>query len=174
MKVNELLEQIKQGNFDLESALDIKKYLPIDVKKSIAQAIIYECTDNEDMVASIDSVQKYLSYVRYMITMHTNLEYTDEDYDILFATEYNGTSLLDGIIGCFERDSKECEKILNFMIEDHLREMSMDYSIAKFLNGLNSTISKFANQFEGMDVNSIIPDNLDMEKLSTFLTNYIK
>ena len=73
MKVQELLANIKNKDFNLERGLQVKKYLPIELKKTIAQSIIYDCTDNESGATKVDSVQRYMSYVRYMITMHTNL-----------------------------------------------------------------------------------------------------
>ena len=76
MTVNELLMNIKNKEFSLERGLQVKKYLPMEVKKTIAQGIIYDCTNEADGVIKVDSVQRYLSYVKYMITMHTNLEYT--------------------------------------------------------------------------------------------------
>ena len=174
MKVQELVGKINNEGFNLEQELQIKKYLPIEVKKTIAQAIIYECTDYADGIATMDSVQKHLSYVKYMITTHTNLEYTDNDYDVLGAEEYNGVRLLDRIMKCFEDDAKECKKILNFMVEDAKREMSLELSIAKFLNGLNSTVDKLAENLASVDLQSMIPNDLDMGKLSNFLQNYIK
>lgn len=78
MTVKELLMNIHNKDFNLERGLQVKKYLPIEAKKTIAQGIIYDCTNEEDGVIKVDSVQKYLSYVKYMITMHTNFAYTDE------------------------------------------------------------------------------------------------
>ena len=174
MKVQELLEKINSDHFDFENELDIKKYLQIDVKKTIAQGIIYECTEMVDGIYKMDSVQRYLSYVRYMITMHTNLEYSDEDYDILCSTEYLGARLIDRIMNYFEDDAKECKKVLEFMMDDYMREIGLEHNIANFLNGLNATISNFVNKLNIESLQSMIPNNIDMSKLSTFLNNYIK
>ena len=46
MKVQELLANIKNKDFNLERGLQVKKYLPIELKKTIAQSIIYDCTEN--------------------------------------------------------------------------------------------------------------------------------
>lgn len=174
MKVQELVKKINQDDFNLESTLEIKKYLPIEAKKSIAQAIIYECTENVDGIVKFDSVRKYLAYIRYMIVTHTNLEYTDDDYDVLNSVEYNGVRLMERIMRCFEDDAKELKKIMNFMIEDYKWEIGIEGSISKFLNGLNVTIANVAEKFENIDLKSMIPDGLDMNKLSVFLKNYIK
>ena len=101
MKVQELVMNIKNKEFKLEKALEVKKYLPIEVKKTIAQSIIYDCTNDELGVIKVDSVQRYMSYVRYMIVAHTNLIYTDEDYDMLCSTEYGDTTLLNAIMDYF-------------------------------------------------------------------------
>ena len=109
-----------------------------------------------------------------MIVTHTNLEYTDDDYDVLNSVEYNGVRLMERIMRCFEDDAKELKKIMNFMIEDYKREIGIEGSISKFLNGLNATIANVAEKFENIDLKSMIPDDLDMNKLSVFLKNYIK
>ena len=174
MKVQELLANIKNKEFKLERGLEVKKYLPIEVKKTIAQGIIYDCTDDTEGPIKVDSVQRYMSYVRYMITTHTNLEYADEDYDALCSTEYGETTLLNAIMDCFGDDAKECTRILNLMMDDYMQEMTIEFSVAKFLNGLNESIGGFAKKIGDFDLGSMIPDNVDMNKLGDFLQNYIK
>ena len=174
MKVQELLMNITNKEFKLERGLEVKKYLPIEVKKSIAQAIVYECTENENGAIKVNSVQRYLSYVRYMITTHTNLEYTDEDYDALCSTEYGETNLLNAIMDCFAVDAKECSRILNLMMDDIMQEISIEFTVAKFLNGLNESIGGLAKKFGDFDMNAIIPDSVDMNKLGSFLQDYIR
>lgn len=174
MKVQELLMNITNKEFKLERGLEVKKYLPIEVKKSIAQAIVYECTENENGAIKVNSVQRYLSYVRYMITTHTNLEYTDEDYDALCSTEYGETNLLNAIMDCFAVDAKECSRILNLMMDDIMQEMSIEFTVAKFLNGLNESVGGLAKKFGDFDMSTIIPDNVDMNKLGNFLQDYIR
>lgn len=174
MKVQELLMNITNKEFKLERGLEVKKYLPIEVKKSIAQAIVYECTENENGAIKVNSVQRYLSYVRCMITTHTNLEYTDEDYDELCSTEYGETNLLNAIMDCFAVDAKECSRILNLMMDDIMQEMSIEFTVAKFLNGLNESVGGLAKKFGDFDMSTIIPDNVDMNKLGSFLQDYIR
>lgn len=174
MKIQELLVSIKNKEFNLEKRLEVKKYLPIEVKKTIAQSIIYDCTSDESGAIKVDSVERYMSYVRHMITTHTNLEYTDEDYDTLCSTEYGETTLLNSIMGCFGDDAQECTRILNLMMDDCMQEMTIEFSVAKFLNGLNESIGGFAKKIGDIDLKSFIPEIVDMNKLGTFLQNYIK
>lgn len=174
MRVQELLMNIKNKEFKLERGLEVKKYLPIEVKKTIAQSIIYDCTNDEDGVIKVDSVQRYMSYVRHMLITHTNLEYADENYDVLCSTEYGETTLLNAIMDCFGDDAKECTRILNLIMDDYMQEMTIEFSVAKFLNGLNESIDAFAKKLGDIDLKSAIPEIVDMNKLGNFLQNYIK
>ena len=178
MRVQELLANIKNKEFNIEKELGVKTYLPIEVKKTIAQAIIFECTSEENGVIKVDSVQRYMSYVRHMITSHTNLKYTDEDYDALCSTIYNNNTLLNAIMECFGDDAKECSRILNLVMDDYMQEMSIEVTVAKFLHDLTGLVGNLANKFgqavETTDLKSMIPDSVDMNKLGDFLQNYIK
>ena len=178
MKINDLLRNMQDVDFNLEESLEIKKYLPIEVKKTIAQGVIYECTNEEDGISKIDSVQRYLSYVKYMIIMHTNLEYKDEDYDTICSVEYHDTTLLNAIIGYFGEDANECSRILNLVTDDYMRESSIEFTIARFLNKLNNSISDLADKInykiDGLDISDMVPSDVDKEQLSAFLRNYIK
>lgn len=178
MKIEKLLMDIRNKEFKLESGLDVKKYLPIEVKKTIAQAIIYDCTSDEGGVVKVDSVERYMSYVRHMITTHTNLEYTDENYDVLCSTEYGDTNLLNAIMNCFEADAKECTRILDLVMSDYMQESTVDFTMAKLLydaaNAVNKLATKVASKIEGVDLKSMIPESADMNKLGTFLNKYIK
>lgn len=178
MKVQELLMNIHNKDFNLERGLQVKKYLPIAVKQTIAQGIIYDCTTEEDGVVKVDSVQRYLSYVRYMIIMHTNLEYTDDDYDTLCSTEYGEGTLLNAIMDCFGADAKECSRILDLMTDDYMQDFAIETTVAKFLSGLNKSISsvtdKIAEKIGNIDLESMLPEDADKEQLSKFLSEYVK
>lgn len=178
MKINELLMNIHNKEFKLESGLQVRKYLPIEVKKTIAQSIIYDCTDNASGIVKVDSLKRYMSYVRHMIVTHTNLEYTDENYDAICSTEYGDTNLLNAIIECFGEDAKECSRILDLMMSDYMQESTIDFTMAKLLNDATSAVSKIAakvaQKIESLDLKSVIPESVDMNKLGKFLNNYIK
>lgn len=172
--MQELLMNIKNKEFKLERGLEVKKYLPIEVKKTIAQSIIYDCTNDEDGAIKIDSVQRYMSYVRHMIVTHTNLEYTDENYDALCSTEYGETNLLNAIMDCFGDDAKECTRILNLMTDDLIHENSIEFSVGRFLNNLNSSLSLLtdglANKIDKFDLNNIATNGVDINSLGNILS----
>lgn len=178
MKVKELLMNIHNKDFKLERGLQVKKYLPIEVKKTIAQGIIYDCTSEEDGVVNVDSVERYLSYVKYMITMHTNLEYTDEDYDVLCSTEYGETTLLNAVVSTFQSDANECNRILGLMMDDYLDNNSVENKIVvavhQFLSGLSNIANALEKKVSDVSVDNILPNDFDMNKLSDFLKDYKK
>ena len=177
MKVQELIMNIKNNDFNLERGLQVKKYLPIEVKKTIAQGIIYDCTAEENGVVKVDSVERYLSYVKYMITMHTNLEYTDEDYDTLCSTEYRDGTLLNSIVKTFEPDANECNRILGMMMDDYLdnnaSENRIVVAVSEFVNTLSSIAKYIGDKVNDINIDKILPED-DMEKLKQFLNDYKK
>lgn len=168
MKVNELLMSIHNKEFNLEKRLQVKKYLPMEEKKLIAQGIIYECTENGDGFIKVDSVQQYLSYVKFMIKHHTNLEYTYEDYDVLCSTQYGDTSLLNAIINCFGPDAKECDRILKLMCGDLMQNNSIEASVSRVLNGLVESMNSVTNSLNNQ-IGAINMEDIDFEKVKQII-----
>lgn len=156
MKISQLLMNIKLKTFNMERELRVKKYLPIKEKQMLAQLIINECTENVNGVIKLDSMKQYLSYVKYMIKFHTNLEYTEDDYDTLCSTEYMESNLLNVIMSCFGSDAEECSRILNLMLDDYMRENSIECSIGRFLSGLSNTIDGLSESFGDVDIKEML------------------
>jgi hypothetical protein len=156
MKMHQLLMNIKLKTFDMGRELHVKKYLPIKEKQMIAQLIINECTEEINGVIKLDSMKQYLSYVKYMIKFHTNLEYTEDDYDTLCSTEYMESNLLNAIMSCFGSDAEECSRILNLMLDDYMRDNSIECSVGRFLGGLSNAIDSLSTSFGDIDVNQML------------------
>jgi hypothetical protein len=175
MKVTELVDKINNEEFDLEKELEVKKYLPIEAKKTIAQAIIYECTNEESGALVVDSVQQYLSYIRYMIVTHTNLEYTEDDYDTLCSTECGDNTLLNVIIGCFSDDAKECTRILKLMTGDYTQNYSIEATLSKFLYQVGDTLGGLAssvnNKVKDVNLESLV-NSKDISSFKNFFANH--
>lgn len=176
MKVQELLANITNENFNLSEALEVKTYLPMELKKTIAQGIIFDCTDDSEGAIKVDSVERYMSYVRHMIIHHTNLEYTDNDYDALCSTEYEEVTLLNAIMDCFGADAKECSKILDLMTNDYIQENSIEFSVVKLLNRFSNSIDKVlgvvGDKINDFDFQSALPDDIDFQQIKEFLSTY--
>jgi hypothetical protein len=168
MRVQELISKMNTEGFNLAEAIETKIYLPINLKKVIAQEIVYDCTSEDNGVIKVDSFERYMSYVRHMITEHTNLEYTDDDYDVLCSTEYNGDSLLGAIIGCFGEDAKECSRILEMVMGDYMQDTTLESILAKTLHNLEINLSKFAEKIAD-NTKNMIPEGMDIEGLGKLI-----
>lgn len=178
MKINELLMNIRNKEFKLERGLEVKKYLPMEVKKTIAQAIIYDCTSDEDGVVKVDSVQRYMSYVKYMIKMHTNLEYTDDDYDTLCSTEYGETTLLNAIVSTFQNDANECNRILGLMMDDFIENNATEnrivYTISEFIHGLTRITKSLETKMSDVNLAELLSADLDLTSLTNLINTISK
>ena len=171
MKINELLANISNKNFDLAKELQVKTYTPIEAKKLIAKGIIYECTENVNGFIKVDSVQKHLSYVKFMIKYHTNLEYTSEDYDMLCSTMYGDNDLMSKIFDTFRKDADSCNEILKLMINDYLQDNSITMIVNNFLHDVIDILS---NKLDEVDLSSLSKENVDTDKLMKFINTYMK
>jgi hypothetical protein len=100
--------------------------------------------------------------------MHTNLEYTDENYDALCSTMYCDQTLLNAITGCFDADAKECLRILNLMCDDLAYTNSIEVTVGEAIYNLNNILKSFINNMENKIKDTNI-DDIDIEKLSKFL-----
>jgi hypothetical protein len=86
--------------------------------------------------------------------------------------------ILNAIIECFAEDAQECSRILNLMMDDYMQENSMEFIVGKFLNNLWDVVSGLADnlnkQVENFDLASIMPEDMDADKLVKFLNTYVK
>lgn len=168
MRVNDLINKMNAEGFNLAETIEAKTYLPIVLKKVIAQEIVYDCTSEDNGVIKVDSFERYMSYVRHMITEHTNLEYTDEDYDILCSTEYNGQSLLNAIMSCFGEDAKECSRVLEMVMGDYMQDTTLESILAKTLYNLETKLGSFVEKMAD-NTKNMIPEGMDIEGLSKLI-----
>ena len=173
MKVNELIEKMNEDGFELDKVIEVNAYIPIQVKRAIAQEIVYESTFEDEGVLKIDSFERYMSFVRHMIREHTNLDYTDEDYDTLCSTVYEDCSLLDAIMSLFGADAKECSRILDMVTGDKMQDATLESVIAKALYNLEIKMGSVLKMITDKTAEAM-PENIDMDKLSEFLNNYVK
>lgn len=171
MTIKQLLENVNNKDFNMELELNVQKYLPIEQKKLIANGIIYECTENVDGFIKVDSVQQYLSYVKFMIQYHTNLEYTHEDFDVLCSVEYRDTDLMTAIFDAFRKDADQCSEILTLMINDYVQDNSMEFIASRFLHQIAEILS---NQLNQLNIEAMLPSDFDANKLAKFLNTYVK
>jgi len=118
----------------LQEHLEIKTYIPFDMKRRLAEMVVDVNTEEVDGVWKHDSINAYLSFIVAMVQSHTNLEFSGDpvaDYDILAENE-----LLAPIIELFRTDYNECDVVLKMALAAKLDENNISAIIGRFLNGV--------------------------------------
>lgn len=160
----------------IKTELEVQEYIPFIEKQSIAQIVLESCSNIKDGVISIDSVQKYTIYTITMLSTYTNLEFngdeTDlDDYDALCSYRVGNGTLLDTIIGTFEKEYVRCNEILNMMTADLLAENNIEKQVGKLLSNISTKIDNFsgilANKIENFDADL---SQLDIDKLTNAIS----
>lgn len=171
MKTIEFLNN--RDNIDIRSDLSIRKYISLSEKKDIATKIIFGCTEDYDGAIIVDSVQKEMLFIKYMILSHTSLEYFNEDYDMMCENE-----AFDEIFNCFRRDFNDCRYILDIMLEDYVKNNSIEVATISFLNKIGKSIEKFTDnvneKIQSIDFDDFKNGNFDAEKAIDFINKYLK
>lgn len=146
MTVKELVERYEKNNrIDIAKALEVKQYVGIELKRTMAQLVLDGCTTMVDNEIRINSVERYILFIISVISMHTNLEFSrkdDEEYSVI--DDYDAlceSGLLVKIIDTFKDDYASCQEILNMMTADRLQNnMTIEKKISKFLDGIQELL----------------------------------
>ena len=152
----------------LKKTLEIKTYIPIMVKREIAEMIVKKTTTVVNGIKKHDSIDSYISFVVAMITAHTNLQFNEDpvmDYDLLAES-----GLLPQIIMEFKPSYDECDTILKMTLAMELEDNNPGVLIGQFLDGILGTL-------QSIDFNKILGANIkeeDLTKLKRFLNKFNK
>ena len=171
MTVQELVERINDDNFDLNEALEIKQYIPLDAKKMLAYNTLYESIDDNGQT---DSIQKRIVSYRNIILTHTNLEYTDEDYDILHEVQFQNQTLFDVIMAAIKNDAAECFVVIDLVFEDYIRNNNIQSVIKELINNIADRLKPMIDNISKMDLEALLPNDIDKQQLSKFLNEYVR
>ncbi len=162
MKVQEFIEKYNQNTrIDIAKTLEVQQYVGIDLKRQMASLILDNCTTIVDDEIHIDSVERYVLFTIMVISMHTNLEFLDEDdTDHSAIDDYDAlckSGLLVKIIDTFKEDYASCQEILNMMTADKMQDnMTIEKKLYKFLDKIQNAVSESVNNL----VEKLDPDNL--------------
>ena len=160
IKPNAVSEYIKE-------VLEVKDYISLVEKQSIAQIVLESCAHMNEGVVSVDSVQKYIIFTITVLSTYTNLEFEGNEadldaYDMLCSYEVGDGTLLDAIVETFKKEYSRCNDILNMMTADLLAENNIEKQIGKFLSSvttkidnLGDTLKKFNKDIGQLDINKI-------------------
>ena len=156
------------SNF-LTKELEIKKYIPFQEKRAIAEMVVAENTEIVDGVKKNNPIDQYLSFVMSMLIAHTNLEASDnpiDDYDMLAES-----GLLPLIISEFQESYNETDVLLKMALASELEYNNMGAMIGRFLDGILNKLDM---------VNTLIKNTTeniseeDLGKLNGLLNKFMK
>lgn len=116
----------------LREVLEIKTYIPFREKRAVVEMVVAQNITEEDGIKRSDSINQYVSFVTAMITLHTNLEFSEDpvtDYDLLAES-----GLLSQIIAEFKTSYDECDILLKMALAMELEDNNINVLVGKFLN----------------------------------------
>jgi hypothetical protein len=147
----------------LREVLEIKTYIPFREKRAVVEMVVAQNITEEDGIKRSDSINQYVSFVTAMITLHTNLEFSEDpvtDYDLLAES-----GLLPQIIAEFKTSYDECDILLKMALTMELEDNNINVLVGKFLNGILQRID---------GVGGLIKDKLGDLNLKDILGQDIK
>lgn len=166
MKVQELLANINNKEFDLERGLQVKKYLPIMDKKKFVMDVSAACTDDIDGFVTVDRFKMHIYFDMHILGAYTNLEIAKEfDEMVEQYDELCESGLLTKIIGLFKTDYDAMCVILEDDLKELVVQNSIDTRIVKIANKINSIIDVIGNKFNSFDLNTLFPEGADVNQL---------
>lgn len=166
MTVQELIKKINNKTFNLEKSLEVKKYVPIMDKKRFVMDVVAECTDDIDDLITVDRFKMNIYFNMKALGVYTNLEIVDdfdemvEQYDMLCE---NGA--MNQIIALFKEDYDVMCEVLEYELDELLRQNSIDAQVVKIANKINMVIDVVGDKLGGVDLNSMIPDGMSVNDL---------
>ena len=177
MKIVDFIKTIKETEIPVAELIATKKYISSAEKIRIAKSVIDFSVEYDRGFVKFDSYAKHLSFIFNVIEAHTDLKFADDwsekmqEYDMLCENE-----LLNAIIDTFRRDYEVSLEVLDMMCKDMLADNSIEASVAKVAQSIAENLDVFvgtlSDKFEKVDIEKIIPKNLDLNKLQEFLRKF--
>ena len=179
MKIMDFVNTIQGGNgmVAISDLISTKRYISSAEKEHIAKESIDLSVEYDRGFIKFDSYKKHLSFLFCVIEAHTDLCFEDNwadkmrEYDVLCETE-----LLDAIIDTFRKDYEASLDVLNMMCDDMLADNSIEASVAKLATSVSENLDVFvgalSDKIEDLDIEKIIPKDLDLNKLQGLLNNF--
>lgn len=174
MKIKEFVEAIKEGSISIVDLIAVKKYIPSAEKIRIAKEVMDASVEYDRGFIKFDSYKKHLTFTFVIIEAHTDLRFADDwpdkmqEYDLLCEND-----LLDAIIDTFRKDYETSLEIFSTMCDDMLADNSIEASVAKVAQSISENLDVFvgtlSDKLEQLDIEKIIPKDLDLNKLTRLL-----
>lgn len=179
MKIKEFIDAVQNINIetDVANLISVKKYITSASKVKLANAVIDLSAEYDRGFVKFNSYKRHLAFIFAAIEAHTNIKFADkwedkiQEYDALCE---NG--LIDVVISTFKTDYDVSREVLDMMCADMLAENSLEISIAKLAQSASENLDVFvgalADKLGELDIEKIIPEGLDLDKLQGLLNNF--
>lgn len=174
MKITEFIEKTTGDLTSIAELISTRKRISSVEKIRIAKEVMDASVEYDRGFIKFDSYKKYLAFTFAIIESHTDLSFADnwadkmQEYDMLCDND-----LLDVIICEFRADYDASLEILNMMCNDLLADNSIEASVAKLAQSVSENLDVFvgmlSDKLEKLDIEKIIPKDLDLNKLKGLL-----
>lgn len=180
MKILDFIDKLQtnETNTIISDVISVKKYISSANKIRIAKDVMDFSVEYDRGFIKFNSYKKHLAFIFASIEAHTDLCFSDiwadkmQEYDALCE---NG--LLNDIIDEFKEDHNASLQVLNMMCRDMLADNSIEASVARLTTSITDNIDvlvgTLTDKFENLNIEEIIPNGLDLNKLQGLL-NKIK
>jgi hypothetical protein len=177
--VNDFIKMIREDEnaTNISDLIAVKRYISSTEKIRVAKEVIDLSVEYDRGFIKFDSYKKHLAFIFGVIEAHTDLRFADnwddkmQEYDALYENE-----LLDAIIDTFRRDYEASLMVLDMMCDDMLADNSIEASVAKLAQGVSENLDVFvgalSDKIEDLDIEKIIPKDLDLNKLQGLLNKF--
>ena len=168
MKVNYLIKNIDNEDFDLIGKLKVNTYIPVMDKQKIIMDIIAACTDEVDGIVEIDYLKMDIYFKMRMLKEHTNLDISDdfdgmvEQFDALYKSR-----VMNRALALFEDDYDFMYDMLMQKLEDLEKENSLERHLVRIAYKFNGMLDEFGD----VDFSKLLPEGMDASALLDFMNN---
>lgn len=167
MTIRELVELVnKAESFNLQDKLNIKRYISITDKRSIAMDVIAACTDDALGFIEVDRFKAGIYFDMCVLQKYTSLEVSFDfeemikEYDML-----NEIGMMNVIIDYFKDDYNKCQDVLNGELESFLAQNSLEAQVVTVVNKVNSLLDEIGAKFNDVNLNDIITNGVNLGEL---------
>lgn len=161
----------------LKEHLEIKTYIPFKMKRALVETVVLQNIKLVDGIKKIDPINEYIGFIVAILSVHTNLEFSQDpiaDYDLIAE---NG--LLPLIVAEFQESYSECDTLLKMARASELEDNNVNAIVARFTTGILDRVDAIGevlkNKFGDFDLKDILGTDFnqeDLNKLSSFLDKY--
>lgn len=168
MKVNYLIKNINNEDFDLIGKLKVNTYIPVMDKQKIIMDIIATCTDEVDGIVEIDYLKMDIYFKMRMLKEHTNLDISNdfdemvEQYDALYKSH-----VMNRVMALFIDDYDFMYDMLMQELEDLEKENSLERHLVRIVYKFNGMLDEFGD----VDFSKLLPEGMDASALLDLMNN---